>query len=296
MPDVPEDTCGESSPVVGDKKCERQFGKIRPGKARSDTTFPSQDEKKEVRKSTREKAEASFDTTALVSALLAGFQLEALSSVELCSELPTLQNSTAAAMRSCSWEESGFIVSASISMVVAMLSLVMVTIEYQGILAELGAPLGASDMIAALSGWGRLARYLNYTNIMMFLFTTTMLVRVRFGAATSSVGVKFATAILGVGIGLVFVVIVAMTGLKTVVKAEARSRIQDAGAQVGAATVYLRGNLSRATRVFGTSRKSHKGSLLSSDKRSHAARAVSCVSAPADAKTASELSCEGVHL
>ena len=171
------------------------------------------------KKAHREKAEASFDTSALVSALIAGFQLSALAEIDICNE-----TSTSAAASTCTWEEDTFIIASALSMVLAMLSLVQVTIEYHGVLSNLSLPNVSEEIIKVLFWWGKMARYLNYLNLVTFLFSTAMLIRVRFGA-TNAVGVRVATFILYTGVGLIFLVILAMNGRKTIAKSGARKAL-----------------------------------------------------------------------
>lgn len=151
----------------------------------------------------RDKAISSHETMGLVSALLAGFELQCLTEVEICSD-PS----------ECTGMESAFVITASYCVGLAMLVVLETSFEYMFVMRELHhGHESAWNLIRAFAPYRRAAELTFSLEIFFFLLSTGLMVHVRFGRALAG-GTFLAQLLLGVNVVLIFVLMSCMQRAK----------------------------------------------------------------------------------
>jgi len=149
----------------------------------------------------RDKAVSSHETMGLVSALLAGFELQALVEVELCDD-------------ACTGAESAFIVCSSYCVGLSMIVVLETSFEYMFVMRELHhGHASAWNLIRHFRYCRRIAEAAFALVILMFLISTGLMVHVRF-ARSLVVGTIFSHVLLGVNFCVVFYIVYAMQHAK----------------------------------------------------------------------------------
>ena len=149
----------------------------------------------------RDKAVSSHETMGLVSALLAGFELQALVEVDLCDDV-------------CTGAESAFIVCSSYCVGLSMIVVLETSFEYMFVMRELHhGHASAWNLIRHFRYCRRIAEGAFALVILMFLISTGLMVHVRF-ARTLVVGTIFSHVLLGINFCVVFFIVYAMQNAK----------------------------------------------------------------------------------
>lgn len=118
--------------------------------------------KTKLKDDARDKAISSHDTMGLVSALLAGFELQALVEVDTCQT-----------DEECSGAEGAFVICASYCVGLSMIVVLETAFEYMFVMRELHhGPASAWMLIRAFRPFRRLAEFTFALEIVMFLIST----------------------------------------------------------------------------------------------------------------------------
>ena len=169
----------------------------------------------------RDKAYASHETMGLVSALMAGFELQSLTEVDICSD-----------SSECTSVESCFIVAASFCVGLSTVVVLETSFEYMLVLRELhhGAP-SAWNLIQQFRYARRVAELAFSLDIIMFLVSTGLMVYVRF-SKTLPVGTAVSIILLSLMAFTIFVIVALMQYAKVVHGQGSRRKREELKAEI----------------------------------------------------------------
>ena len=158
-----------------------------------------------TREDAKSKAESTHSTMGLVSALLAGFELQALVEVDMC-VLP----------EECTGMEGAFVLSACACVCLSTVVVFETSFEYAATMRELHhGNQSAWKLIKRFAPYRRIAEYCFALDLAMFILSTAMMVHVRFASLTGSHAVATtAHVFLSLTAALIFVMIAFMQRVK----------------------------------------------------------------------------------
>ena len=156
----------------------------------------------------RDKAVSSHETMGLVSALLAGFELQALTEVSICNDFDEDGD------KDCTGFESAFIISASYCVGLSTLVVLETSFEYMFVMRELHhGRESAWNLIAAFTPFRRAAEIFFTLEILCFLLSTGFMLQVRFANMLPG-GVAISQFLLITNFLLIFAIVALMQRAK----------------------------------------------------------------------------------